>query len=249
MRYSEKHQHKILGYLQQYERSYPDIVRVEVDAGVINIIYSFYKNKDYLEVFPFIIITLNFDDRKYSANTYEISRDKLKDFNFSNNVEFLLQDYNYKKFGILNSTTINEPGKPLSRFLKHFYYSPISGIVNYLTAIEKSVVFIDFINKIESSSKLKISADSSVSGFLDNGYGNINIIAVNEKQTILTIENHYNKIKFVVNLTNHSSENFSISVEIKSKEHLYELIKSTATSLRLYKEFSKYADYLDELGG
>ena len=52
--------------------------------------------------------------------------------------------------------------------------------------------------------------------------------------------------KFIVEITNEDGDDFIIRSIIQNKEQLNELIIKTVESLRLYSQFSKYADDLEK---
>ena len=114
----------------------------------------------------------------------------------------------------------------------------------------------DFIFKINDSSKLAIQSDyDSIDDFFndpindDISSNTLTIIAVDTKESIITLEktdvDNKTIFKFIMDITNDEGESFSIKANIKSKEHLSQLIEQTIDSLNNYTEFSKYIDDLE----
>ena len=115
----------------------------------------------------------------------------------------------------------------------------------------------DFIYKIDDSPKLKIeSSYDSIDEFFDtcnsssDDLDELIICTVDTKQPIIkiqkTIKENKTEFKFLVDITDEEGDRFLIQTTIKSKEQLNTKIQETVGALRLYKEFSKYADDLED---
>ena len=115
----------------------------------------------------------------------------------------------------------------------------------------------DFIYKIDDSKKLKvINETNSIDDFFksdisDNDAMNkLVIMAVDTKMPLITISKEKQDgdilYRFIIDITTEKGDKFAVSTVIAFRQQLRTLIQSTITSLRSYKQFSKYADDLDE---
>ena len=106
----------------------------------------------------------------------------------------------------------------------------------------------DFIYRINDSSKIRTDIKDE-NDFFNNG-GSINIIGIDTKVKLFTIEkiekDGNDKYKFIVDITNDNGELFCIKTFIETKEHLNQQIEQTIEALRQYPQFSKYADDLED---
>jgi len=104
----------------------------------------------------------------------------------------------------------------------------------------------NFVYKIENSSKLEIQLDSDIDEFFDNNESNILVIVtIDTKETLIKIEKTSDAFKFIVDITNEDDEKFIISTKLYNKAQLNKLVTDTIESLRLYEQFYKYADELE----
>ena len=112
-------------------------------------------------------------------------------------------------------------------------------------------ILTDFIYKINDSNKLKIHNEcDSIEEFfevdVDTNPIYLEILTIDTKETIAKIERSNRGCKFIVELTNENGEDFIVRSFIYNQQDLNDLITNTIESLRNYKQFSKYADDLEE---
>lgn len=112
----------------------------------------------------------------------------------------------------------------------------------------------DFIYKVDESSKLEVkSIYNDIDEFFDNKQSHnsdeLVICTIDTKTPIIHIKKTYEVNKsnytFRVDIVNDCGDNFVIKTTITSKEQLVENLNKTIEALRLYKEFAKYADDLE----
>ena len=118
--------------------------------------------------------------------------------------------------------------------------------------VEKAIK--NFIYKIDESNKLEAQFQyDSIDEFFyapisDNKMNTLAIYSIDTKILLFEIEKVQNEIveyKFIVDITTDRNENFSIKTFIQSREQLNKLIEQTIEALKLYSQFNKYADELE----
>ena len=115
----------------------------------------------------------------------------------------------------------------------------------------------DFIYKVDDSNKLTIQTEyNSIDEFFDDSVTNdikldtLVICTVDTKEPLIKLQKveveNKTEFKFIVDIINEDSDNFTFKSIIKSQEQLNQLIQQTIEALRLYPKFNKYADDLEE---
>ena len=115
----------------------------------------------------------------------------------------------------------------------------------------------NFIYKIDDSNKLNVQTGySSIDEYFNEPITNdikldtLMICPISTNIPLIKIEkvekNNNLNYKFIVEITNEDGDDFIIRSIIQNKEQLNELIIKTVESLRLYSQFSKYADDLEK---
>lgn len=188
-------------------------------------------------------ITIKCDQNNASYSYYKIlDEDKIPDID-ENETEYWECINNWKKD--------NYVFEKLSIFSAIEKFNQYANTNIKLSLEDPSKILTDFIYKIDDSLKLEVQSeyDNIDDFFIDNEINTLVICTADTKLPIIKIEKYIidQKIsfKFIVDITNEDGDNFSIKTTIKSKENLYEKLQETIESLRAHKEFTKYANDLE----
>lgn len=206
-------------------------------------------------------ILLKFNENLYHYDFYELPYDfeehqypQESDYNTKTQYEKAESKYwsfwdNWNEQHTININT------DIFTVLKEFYYNEndygdlFSNITKDKFTQESDIdkVIKDFIYRINDSSKMQTDIKDE-NDFFNNG-GSINIIGIDTKIKLITIEkiekNGNDKYKFIVDITNDNDESFCIKTFIETKEQLNQQIEQTVEALKQYPQFSKYADDLE----
>ena len=196
----------------------------------------------------------------------EIYNSKLDKMRYSLAVDFDKHKYEYLKFNLKTGQTelaiiCHDP-------IDFFYTIQENGIAWFEDVVNitpkeligetwTDKVVKDFVYKVDDSKKLKvINEANSIDDFFksdisDNDVMNkLVIMAIDTKMPLITIKKEKQDgdiiYRFIIDITTEKGDKFAVSTIIAFRQQLRTLIQSTITSLRSYKQFSKYADDLEE---
>lgn len=108
----------------------------------------------------------------------------------------------------------------------------------------------NFIDKINESHTLEVqsSYDNFNEFFFNNEHDILIICTADTKTPIIKIEKTFNEtstFKFIAEITNQDSEDFILRTTIKSNEQFIKNVEQTIDALKLYSEFCKYINDLE----
>ena len=136
-------------------------------------------------------------------------------------------------------------------------YAEVYDNVSINEEILSKEVIQDFIYKIDNSNKLEVetkydSIDEFFNANIENNddFNILVICSVDTKIPLIKLEKSNNdgqmNYKFIVDITSENEDRFMIKSIIKDKDQLNALISQTVEALRLYPQFTKYADNLED---
>lgn len=115
-----------------------------------------------------------------------------------------------------------------------------------ITLEDNTKIISDFVYKINESKKLKVIYDcESLNDFLSSKIADLMIVAVDTNVPIIRIAKEYDTFVFIVDITNDDGDKFIISTKLSDKSQLNKLLYDTIEALKLYEQFAKYADDLE----
>lgn len=237
MKYSKKQVNKLISLIQKHcEERGTDIIYSNISNDIFEHTVEVWEH-------PWVEIWIYFCKYDFNKNIYldegyciprnDIDWEKTKDKNYC-------KQHAIEETGIRSYDTLRD-------MYENTFVEDEVGLWDYIKSLESAEVVEDFIYKVDDSSKLTIQSNcSSIEEFfaIDTD-AHINIIAIDTKEIIAKIKRLNNSYKFIVDLTNEDGDAFNIKTTIKTKANLNKLIEQTVEALRVYPQFSKYADDLE----
>ena len=195
-------------------------------------------------------ILLKFNENLYHYDFYELPYDRLdhpypQNSNYNTKVQYekAVNDY-WSFWHNWNEKHIIDINADIFTVLKQFdekedeqsrrtFFSNITKD-KFTQESDIDKVIKDFIYRINDSSKIRTDINDE-NDFFNYG-GSINIIGIDTKVKLITIEkiekDGNDKYKFIVDITNDNGESFCIKTFIETKEHLNQQIEQTIEALR-----------------
>ena len=182
-------------------------------------------------------ITIYFNDNRAKYNEYTISTDE----DFENEP---CTDEWFEEVEEWNNTYhINEKMSIISAIKK---FNDININLENLDNNTTNTIITDFIYNIDDSNKLEVQfEDNTIEDFLSNDTSELTIIAIDTKTPLIKIRKEKDNFIFIVDITNEDGDNFFIRSKFTDGTQLQKLINDTIDALQSYKQFSKYADELE----